>query len=256
MRIEAIGFAAGIHLLQLLPNLVQFRSSSLQVYQFCGNLVSWLTIVEQLVDAVIHIEFRHGFLNLSVEFGQQLLDSCRRPGLVPIGTGQHAGSVNAQFRKFGDSHFHGISNHLPIDATQLRTVFPAKFTNRGVVDGPPRDEPYKIEGVFDVVFDLPAAAKASCHREQQNFAQNTRMNGRLADLAIIAAFPFAPVESIENLIEQPDRMIVRDSVFDTGGNQHELFARHRSTLPIIRFDRSFRHDGSSVHRGIGIMVSL
>ena len=47
----------------------------------------------------------------------------------------------------------------------------------------------------------------------------------LAEFSIVRVLPRGPVESIENFVEQPDGMVFRDFLFETGGNEEDLIFR-------------------------------
>ena len=93
---------------------------------------------------------------------------------------------------------------------------------------------------------LYAILDAANHRGQQNLAQDAGMNRRLAELSGILAFPCGPVEPVENFIEQPDGMVLRDLHFETGWYEEDLISRTWRRLPVASIDRFLRHLASSV----------
>jgi hypothetical protein len=125
-----------------------------------------------------------------------------------------------------------------------------EVADRAVVDAAARDEPHEVDRVFDLIFNASRTAYAADHGEQQNLAQDAGVNRRLAEFSTVLTFPCGPVEPVENLIEQPDGMIVRNFFFEADWYQKYLkylISRAWRRLPIASIDRFFRHLPSSVH---------
>ena len=66
---------------------------------------------------------------------------------------------------------------------------PTLVADGAVVDCAARNKPHEIHGVFNLVFDASRTANATNHGEEQDFAQDARMNGWLADPAMVCLFP-------------------------------------------------------------------
>ena len=58
------------------------------------------------------------------------------------------------------------------------------------------------------------------------------MNGRLAFSAVVGFFPFGPVEPVEDFVEHPDGMVVRNSLVNAGLKEDDLFSLHWRRLPV------------------------
>jgi hypothetical protein len=146
---------------------------------------------------------------------------------VATGVGSNSRPVDAQFRQFRDTHFDRDAKHLPMDVPEFLLVLATKVADRAVVDFAARDEPHKIDGVFDLVFNASRTAQAADHGEQQNLAQEAGVNRRLAQSSTVLTFPCGPVEPVENLIEQSDGMVVRNPFFEADWYQKYLISRAR-----------------------------
>jgi len=112
----------------------------------------------------------------------------------------------------------------------------AEVTDGAVVDGAAGDQPHEIDRVSDLTFERSRTADAADHCEQQDFAQAAGMDRRLAEFSIVRVFSRGPVESVENFVEQPDRMVFRDFLFETGWNEEDLISRARRRLPVASID--------------------
>ena len=240
-RIGAVGFAPAVHLSKLLKHFVHLRAPSRQFRKFRRQFVRTCAVVEQLVDAVVGFHFGQCRLDLSVEFLQQSFDTISGPCLIAVGVGSNSRTVDAQFRQLGDSHVDRDAKHLPMDVFEFLLVLATKVADGAVVDGAARDQPHEIHGMFDLVFDASRTANAADHGEQQNFAQDAGVDRRLAEFTIVRVFPCGPVESVENLIEQPDGTLVGNSFFEADWYEEYLISRPWRRLPGASIDRFLRH---------------
>ena len=75
------------------------------------------------------------------------------------------------------------------------------------------------------------------------------MNRRLAEFAIVRVFPCGPVESVENLIEQPDGTLVGNSFFEADWYEEYLISRPWRRQPVASIGRFLRHLPASVISG-------
>ena len=243
------------------------RAASLQVCKFGRTFVGRLTVIKQVFHAVIGVEIFQGVVDLSVEFDEQLFDFVGCPCFVAIGIGKDSRAVDAQFRKSCQTHVDGCFDHLPLDAFELLTVLPAKFAERGVIDAAARGEPHEIDGVVGVVCDGSRTANPPCHGKQQDFAEDRRMNGRLAFSALVGVVPFGLVAPVKDLVEHPDGMVVWNSLDNAGLKEDDLFFLHWRRLPVTGVDifldilfcssprRRFAADSMHLNYVVGIYLS-
>ena len=133
-----------------------------------------------------------------------------------------------------------------MDVFEFFLMLASEVADGAVVDSAARDEPHEIDRVCDFVFDASRTADATDHGEQQNAAQDARMDGRLAEFSIVRILPCCPVEPTENFIEQPDGMIVRDSFFEAGWYEDDLVSGTWRRLPVASIDRFLRHLHASI----------
>jgi hypothetical protein len=166
---------------------------------------------------------------------------------VAAGVGPNSRTVDAQFRQLRDTHIDRDAQHLPMDVLEFLLMLATEVADRAVVDASPRDEPHEIDRVCDFVFNASRTADAADHGEQQNLAQDAGVNRRLAEFSTVLTFPCGPVEPVENLIEEPDGMIIRNPFFEADWYQKYLISRAWRRLPVASIDRFLRHLPSSVH---------
>jgi len=62
------------------------------------------------------------------------------------------------------------------------------------------------------------------------------MDRRRPEFSIVRVFPHGPVESVKNFIEQPDGMVFRDFLFETGWDEEDLVSRAWRRLPVASID--------------------
>lgn len=141
------------------------------------------------------------------------------PCLVAAGVGPNSRTVDAQFRKLRDTHADRDAKHLPVDVLEFLLMLATEVADGAVVDGAARDEPHEIDRVSDLIFNDSRTPYAADHGKQENLAQDAGVNRRLADFSTVLTFPGGPVEPVENLIEQPDGMLDRNSFFEAKKQQ-------------------------------------
>ena len=161
--------------------------------------------------------------------------------LVAAGVGSNSHPVDSQFRQFRDTHADRDAKYLPVDVPEFLLVLATKVADRAVIDGAARDQPHEIDRVFDLIFHDSRTAYAADHGEQQNLAQDARVNRRLADSSSVPTFPCGPVEPVENPIAQPVGMIVRNPFFEADWDQKYLNSLARWRLPVAFVERFLRH---------------
>ena len=211
------------------------------------NRINRLKIIVQLLfDPFGHLslksfQFGHRRFDLNVEFLQQFFDAICYPCLVAAGVGSNSHPVDAQFRQFRDTHVDRDAKYLPVDVPEFLLVLATKVADRAVIDGAARDQPHEVDRVFDLIFHDSRTAYAADHGEQQNLAQDARVNRRLADSSSVPTFPCGPVEPVENPIAQPVGMIVRNPFFEADWDQKYLNSLARWRLPVAFVERFLRH---------------
>ena len=124
-----------------------------------------------------------------------------------------------------------------------------EVAQRHVVDGPSQREPDKIDRMTKVVFDLPATSNPPNQGKQEHFSEHRRVDRWLPECTVILGFPVAPIEPVEDLIENPNRMILGNPRFQRFRKEHELVSGQRCILPVTNFRLSFTHRSSMVRLG-------
>ena len=146
--------------------------------------------------------------------------------------GPHPAPVQRHLVEPNQPHPHRQTANLAEQIFQLTVETGAEIAERRVVNRPSLHQPHEVHGVAAGPLQTPAGTDAVTHPVENGPGHDHRWNGRLTGHPAVVTLPRRPVHTGQDLLEQPNRMIIGNAITQGGRDQNDLIPRKRRFIPV------------------------
>ena len=176
---------------------------------------------------------RHPLFKQGVQFFQGGFQAFRGPGVQTAGIGLHPRPVEGHLDQPDQPHLQRQFPQLPKQVFQGPAKPRAELAEGRVVDDPSLRQPHEIHVVPAKVLQHPAGADAAHQAVEDHAGHDPRWDRRLTLLPIVLRLPRRPIQPVEHLVQQTNRMVVANRVVQGRREENDLIPRHPWFRPIL-----------------------